>query len=713
MKQLVQNVRDGRLELAEVPAPLAEGNRLVVRTAASLISAGTERMVAQLARKGLLGKARARPDLVRKVLAKLRRDGLWATLASVQAQLDRWMPLGYSAAGEVVAVGPTVGRFRPGQRVACAGAGVANHAEYNAVPELLAAAVPEGVSDEAAAYATVGAIALQGVRNAQVQLGEAVVVIGLGLLGQLAVEILRAAGCRVAGLDPVAGRRELAAAAGAELVLAPDAAAVPAVRSWSRGLGADAILITAATSSNVPVELAAELARDRARVVMVGVTGMTLPRKPYYEKELSFVVSRSYGPGRYDRQYEEHGQDYPPGYVRWTEGRNLEGFLDLVASGRVRPERLTTHRFGIERAAEAFELILGGREPYLGVVLEYQRAQAAPSRRIELAAETGRAAWARGGVALGGATSGKSTLGVSFIGGGGFAQSVLLPILRRMPEVRLRGIVTASGVTASTVGRKYGFGWCASDSQAILEDAGTDAVFIVTRHAQHAPLVCQALRAGKAVFCEKPLAISREQLAEVAKAVAESGGRLMVGFNRRFAPLACEMKAFLAGRGPLSVTYRVSAGAIAADHWLADPAEGGRLAGEACHFFDFFAFLTEARPEDLCRLSPDGARPADDAQFLVRYRDGSLCHLMYTTSGSVGFGKERVEVHAGGATAVLEDFRRLELVEPTGRRRVRRLWRADKGHAAELAAFVAMARGSAPPPVTPECLLETSALAIP
>jgi len=738
VKQLLQNVKNGQLDLAEVPVPRAEGNRLLVRTHASLISAGTERMVAELARKGLLGKARARPDLVKKVLAKLRRDGLLATLASVQDQLDRWMPLGYSAAGEVVAVGPAVGRFRPGQRVACAGAGVANHAEYNAVPELLAAAVPDGVSDEAAAYATLGAIALQGIRNADVRVGEYVVVVGLGLLGQLAVEILRAAGCRVAGLDPVASRRELAAAAGAELVLSPQASAVPAVRSWSRGLGADAVLITAATASNAPVELAAELARDRARVVMVGVTGMNIPRKAYYEKELTFIVSRSYGPGRYDRQYEEHGHDYPPGYVRWTEGRNLQAFLDLVASGRVRPERLTTHRFSIERAAEAFELILRGREPYLGVVLEYPRRASPPQPRIALSALPRR-------------PLAKSTLGVSFIGAGSFARSVLLPILKKRSDVTFRGIVTASGTTAATVGPKYGFAWCSSDPAEVFSDPETDAVFIVTRHSQHAPLVCQALEAGKAVFCEKPLAISAEQLEAVRQVLARCAAvgppinaaslpsdagfsppdaaangatqhaaaagnhcppRLMVGFNRRFAPLAGELKAFLAGRGPMSVTYRVNAGPVPPDHWLADPAEGGRIAGEACHFLDFFAFLTGDRPEDLRRLSPDGARPADDAQLLVRYSDGSLCHLMYTTSGPAGASKERIEAYAGGAMAVLEDFRRLELIEPTGRRRVRRLWRADKGHAAEIAAFVALARGSTPAPVAPESLLETTALTI-
>ncbi|MCS7239608.1 MAG: zinc-binding alcohol dehydrogenase, partial [Thermoguttaceae bacterium] len=357
MKQLLQSLRTGKLQVFDVPVPQPEGNRVLVRTEASLISAGTERALAGLARKGLLGKALARPDLVKKVLTKLRRDGLWATLTTVQAQLDRWVPLGYSAAGRVVGLGPDVRRFHVGQLVACAGAGFANHAQYNAVPELLAAAVPDGVRPEDAAYATLGAIALHGIRNAKVHLGEYVAVIGLGLLGQLTVQILRAAGCHVAGLDPVADRCKLALSGGAELALPPQEASVSTIRKWSGGVGVDAVIITAATTSSAPIELAAQLARDRARIVMVGVTGMNIPRKPYYEKELTFVVSRSYGPGRYDPSYEEHGHDYPIGYVRWTQQRNLQAFLELVAQGSVRPSLLTTHRFPIEQAAQAFELM--------------------------------------------------------------------------------------------------------------------------------------------------------------------------------------------------------------------------------------------------------------------------------------------------------------------------------------------------------------------
>lgn len=669
MKQLLQNVRDGRLDLAEVPLPRPSGNRLLVRTHASLISAGTERMVAQLARKGLLGKARARPDLVKKVLAKMQRDGFWATFQSVQQQLDRWMPVGYSAAGEVVTAGPQVTRFRAGQMIACAGAGVANHAEYNLVPELLAAAVPQDVSAESAAYATVGAIALQGIRNADVRVGECVAVIGLGLLGQLAVQMLRAAGCRVVGLDPVAGRRELAAASGAELVLPPGSGSTSAVAQFTRKLGVDAVLITAATGSNAPVELAAGIARDRARVVMVGVTGMNIPRKPYYEKELTFIVSRSYGPGRYDCAYEEHGHDYPAGYVRWTEGRNLEAFLDLAASGAVRPETLTTHRFAIDRAAEAFELILRGSEPYLGVLLEYptEKPTESPGRISFKQRPSPQPA-------------GRDTLGVSFIGAGSFAQSVLLPELARLSGVRFRGMVTASGVTAKTIGGKFGFAWCASEVDELLDDSETDVVFIVTRHAQHAPLICRALAAGKAVFCEKPLAIDYEQIEQIESSLERHAGPLMIGFNRRFAPLAGTLREFLAGRGPLRMTYRVNAGPISPDHWLADPTEGGRIIGEGCHFVDFFNHLTGARPERVGVELPPTADPRNETQAVVQYSDGSVGHLLYTSLGPPGWSKERVEVFAGGAAAVLEDFHTLTLVPEQGRRRRHRLRRMDKGH---------------------------------
>ncbi|MBN2474000.1 MAG: bi-domain-containing oxidoreductase [Pirellulales bacterium] len=702
MKQLTQNLRTGELSLDEVPVPLLQPQGILVRSRASLVSAGTERMMLQLAKKSLVGKARERPDLVRKVLDKLRRDGFLATFQAVREKLDREAPMGYSACGEVLQVGAGARQFEVGQLVACAGAGYANHAEVNYVPRLLAVPVPPGVATEAAAYSTVGTIALQGIRNADVRFGETVVVLGLGLIGQLTVQILKASGCRVAGLDPDKSRVELAAVNGADrpLVIEGDRTEKE-VLQFTRGRGADAILITAATASNDPVEQAAALARDRARVVMVGVTGMDIPRTPYFRKELTFIVSRSYGPGRYDPQYEEHGQDYPVGYVRWTENRNIEAFLDLVAAGTVRPEVCTTHRFPIDEAETAFELILSNREPYLGVVLTYPEEpghdRATETSRVSLATSV--------------AAKPIGTVGVSFIGAGGFARSVHLPNLAKLSHVERRGIVDASGIAARSAGKKFGFAFCASAEEEIYGDADTDAVFITTPHSQHAGGICRALAAGKAVFVEKPLAISLDQLREICRACRSHEGRLMVGFNRRFSPLAAELKRSMAGRGPLSVLYRCNAGALPADHWISDPAEGGRILGEACHFFDFFAYLTDSAPQTVHAAAP-ATQSADDAMVTVAYDDGSVCQLAYTSTGPSSFSKERIEVFAGGHAGVLEDFRRLQL-HADGKRSVRRkLVRADKGHQAELTEFIAALRTGGNLPIEFESLVATTLVSL-
>lgn len=702
MKQVVQNLKSGQVAVVDVPGPLLQDQGILVRSRASLISAGTERMMVELSRKSLLGKARARPDLVRKVLDKLRRDGFLATFRAVRDRLDNEVPLGYSACGDVTAVGGRTSQFKLGQLVACAGAGYANHAQVNYVPHLLAAAVPRGVDAEAAAYSTVGSIALQGVRNAEVRVGEAVVVLGLGLIGQLTVQLLRAAGARVAALDPDADRVDLAAAHGAALAAVIEGERTEtAVMQFTRGRGADAVLITAATSSNAPIEQAARLARDRARVVMVGVTGMDIPRTPYFKKELSFIVSRSYGPGRYDPQYEEHGHDYPVGYVRWTENRNLEAFLDLVAAGSVRPEVCTTHRFSIDRAEAAYEMILNGSQPYLGVLLTYPEPAAgqdtAEPARIELRQhDEAKPAGAKP----------VDKVGISFIGAGGFARSFHLPNLARLSEARLRGVVDASGRAARFAGKKFGFEFCAAEEGRLHEDQQTDAVFIVTPHSRHAEGVCRALAAGKSVFVEKPLAITVEQLRQVVETMQNSPGRLMVGFNRRFAPLAGELKQFTGGRGPLSVLYRCNAGPPPEDHWIADPAEGGRIIGEACHFFDFFAYLTDADPLTVHAAAPIDS--IDDAAVTIDYSDGSVCHLTYTSVGPPGFSKERVEVFSGGCAGVLEDFRHLTL-HSTGRRpRRRKSMQSDKGHAHEVAQFVAALKEAREMPIRGDSLIDTT-----
>lgn len=697
LKQVVQNLRSGTLRVEEIPTPVLRNPGILVRSRASLISAGTERASLKLAQSTLIGKAQQRPDLVQRVLDKLRRDGFVATFRAVRQQLDRETPLGYSLAGDVIAVGDRAREFSVGELVACAGAGYANHAEINYVPRLLAAKVPAGVDAESAAYATVGAIALQGIRNADVRVGETVVVMGLGLLGQLAVQMLSASGCQAIGLDLAPDRVALARQHGAALALAIGSESVEEqVLDFTRGRGADAILITAATTSNEPVESAARLARHRARVVMVGVTGMNIPRNAYYEKELCLIVSRSYGPGRYDPQYEQHGHDYPPSYVRWTEQRNLEAFLDLVASGRVQPKVCTTHRFAIDEAEQAFELIMTNREPYLGVVLTYpQHADAAPSEpaRIVLRPTAPRKAVDR--------------VGVSFIGAGGFAQSVLLPALGKLSNVELRGVVTSSGISARSAGKKFGFAYCASSADEVLADQETNVVFVATRHATHADVTCRVLEAGKAVFVEKPLAVTLDDLRRIRDALVAHPQPLMVGFNRRFAPLASELKSHFAGRGPLSVHYRCNAGPLPPDHWLADPSEGGRIIGEACHFIDFFAFLTDSEPVRVYASAPEGASH-DDAAITIDYADGSACQLLYTTTGPPSFSKERVEVFGGGRVGVLEDFRVLRLEAIGGKRKTRKLTRGDKGHAEELRSLIQSIRCGASMPIAADSLMSTT-----
>ncbi len=698
MKQVIRTVRDGKLSVEQVPAPALRKEGILVRSHASLISAGTERMMLRLARKSLVGKARERPDLVRKVLNKLRRDGLLATFQAVRQQLDREVAVGYSICGEVLEAGVAAAEFAVGQRVACAGAGYANHAEVNYVPRLLAVPVPAPVSSEAAAYATVGAIALQGIRNANVRVGETAAVLGLGLLGQLSVQILRASGCHVLGIDVAKDRVELASRHGADLAMTLEDSLEQRVLQATHGRGADAVLITAATASSAPVELAARLARDRARVVMVGVTGMQIPRKPYYEKELTFIVSRSYGPGRYDAQYEEQGHDYPAGYVRWTENRNMQAFLNLVAAGAVRPEVLTTQRFTIDEAEKAFELILSKRQPYLGVLLTYPRPEEGDSAKRDLRIPLAVARPAK--------TTGK--VRVSFVGAGSFAQSVLLPNLKKLGLAEMRGVATASGLSARSAAKKFGFAYCTSSIDEILEDDQTDVVFIVTRHSHHADLVCRTLGAGKTVFVEKPLAVTLEQFEKIRETLQTSNPDLMVGFNRRFAPLSLRLKEHLGGRGPLSVHYRCNAGEISAEHWLSQPEEGGRLIGEACHFFDFFAYLTDASPVKVHAVCPGCRTGVDDAQVTVQHDDGSVCQLLYTSAGPSSFSKERIEAFAGGNVAVLEDFRRLYLEASDGRRKRYRSLYSDKGHSAELKAFIHAIHEGGAMPITIDSLLTTT-----
>jgi len=696
MKQVIQSAKSGKLRLKDVPEPRVRAGALLVRTKASLISAGTERMVIDFAKKSLAGKAKERPDLVRKVLDKARRDGLAATFKAVMARLDEPLPLGYSAAGEVAAVGAGLeGLYRVGQRVAMAGAGLANHAELNLVPRNLVAPVPDDVADDEACFGTLAAIALAGVRNLAAGLGDVVAVIGVGLVGQLASQLLALSGVRVVAVDVNPARLALAAATGAELTWRlGEAGLAEAVRDLSGGLGCDGILIAAATESSEPLELAADLARDRARVVMVGKTGTEFPYAAFMKKELTLTVSRSYGPGRYDEDFEGRGVKYPPGWVRWTETENLRESVRLMSPSlprRFDVGRLITHRFPFERAEEAYALVTGNTEPHLGVVLRYDSSS-------------------KPAVPLFAASKAASGCVLGVIGAGSFARTVLLPELKRLPGVTLRTLCTTRGQTAEHGQTAFGFAHATTDIAQVLDDPAINAVLIATRHADHAALTARALAAGKSVLVEKPLALDRAQLAEVVAAREASSAFFMVGFNRRFAPMAVAARAHLARHpGPKMLVLRVNAGGLPAESWVNSAEEGGgRILGELCHFIDLARMLA-ASP--ITAIQADAARVAagacDDVTVTVSFADGSLATIVYTAQGDSAYAKERFECFAGGTVVTIDNFLTLAVTEGGRTRTEKAGLGQDKGHRAELAAFAA-AIATGKPPVDEAELLESS-----
>ena len=648
MKQVTQRPRDGLVSVVDVPLPALKPGYALVATRFSLISAGTERSKVELGGKSLLRKARTRPDLVRKVVDRARVEGVRSALEAAREKLDTLAPLGHSAAGTVLEVGAGVDGLVPGDRIACGGDWAA-HAEVLGVPRNLIAKVPDSVPLDVAAYATVGAIALHGVRRAEAQIGERVGVIGLGLVGQLALRILLAAGCEAVGIEPDPEAVELAERAGARAFRRDDSGLKSVVRSASGGLGLDAVLICAATPSNDPVELAARLARDRARLVVVGDVQVAADRAVLYEKELELRLSRSYGPGRYDRGYEEGGRDLPAGYVRWTEQRNLQAFLGLVASRRVNPAELTTHRFPIDQAARAYGVLSqpDGRRPF-GVLLEYSYEVATTGP-----VETRPAARPRAG-----------DVRMGMIGAGAFTRSTLIPALQAGGAV-LAAITSAGGLSAADVAGRFGFERAAASPEELLGDEALDAIVIATRHSTHAGLAAAALRAGKAVFVEKPLALTEEELIEVEAALGE-GGMLMVGFNRRFAPLVERLAGELGDSDNRVLTVRINAGPLPDDHWLHDPDEGGgRLLGEGCHFVDLLTHLAGSRPTEVHAVAvPRPLRPlecSDSLAATLRFGNNTVGSLIYSGSGDIRLRKERIEAFGGGLAAVLDDFRRLEL----------------------------------------------------
>lgn len=738
MKQVVRSLGTGQVRVAEVPAPQLRPGGVLVRTRYSVLSPGTERMKVEQGRRSLLGKALDRPDDVKRVLDTVRREGPMAAFHKVRGKLDSLTTLGYAAAGVVEGVGAGVTRFQVGDRVACAGEGYAAHAEVLWVPEQLAVPVPDEVPLDDAAFATLGAIALHGVRQADVRLGEFAVVVGLGLIGQLTVQLLVAAGVRVLGVDVLPARVELARALSETLIagtaragfMTPGggsgASTVDArVRALTGGVGADAVLLTATTKRSGPMEIATQVTRDRARIVVVGQVPIEASRGRFQAKELELKTSRSYGPGRYDPSYELNGVDYPVGYVRWTENRNLEAFLALAAQGALNLKGLVTHRVPFAEAESAYETLTGpAAGDALGVLLAYE---AAP---VQAGAHTPGSPGPQSMIALQTRSAPRSRppgspVRLGFIGAGNFAVGTLLPALDRLKKsypITFQAVTTAGGTSALAAGERFGFHAMAASPEALFAAPDIDAVVIATRHADHARLAAAALDAGKSVYLEKPLALTQadlELVLESAQRAEARGAFLQVGFNRRFAPATLALIDALKGvTGPRVVQIRVNAGAIAADSWIHDAADGGgRILGEACHFVDLGLQLAGALPVEVQATYLGGqsevARLRDNAQITLRCADGSLVSVLYTAIGDPSTGKERVEVFAGGGTALLDDFRRLELVglplASSGSKRGARGWKGaqDKGHGESLRRFVkAIAQGESSP--TPLDTLEAT-----
>jgi len=699
MKQVIQSRRSGKLAVKHVPEPKVRPGHVLVKTRASLISAGTERMVVDFAKKSLAAKAKARPDLVKKVLEKARRDGLHATFKTVMARLDEPLPLGYSACGEILAVGPGLeGTYRIGDRVAMAGAGVANHAELNVVPKHLTHIVGDDVTNQDACYGTMGAIALHAVRNLNAKLGDVVAVIGCGLLGQLACQLLSLSGVRVLALDYNPARLKLAQDLGAEAVFNLISDGLDQmVMDLTHGLGCDGILISAATKSSEPFDTAARIARDRARVTMVGLTGTTFPYQGFMEKELNLVVSRSYGPGRYDADFESRGVKYPEGWVRWTETANLGEIMRLLSPVLKTPlnvDALTSHRFDFANAEDAYQLITTNQEPHLGVVLTYDDTAQASTQTETIPAPLQT----------------KKSCVLGMIGAGGFARAVLLPELKRQKTVTFKTICTQRGASAEHSQKNFDFKNATSDEQDVLNDTDINAVIIATRHDAHADLTAKALNAGKAVLVEKPLSLDLEGINQVIDARNNSSaGFFQVGFNRRFAPMAVKVRNRLDTiSDPKVIQIRVNAGAIAADHWVHEAHEGGgRILGEVCHFIDFARFLSGHAITSVHASSAKQDQGAcDNVAISLNFEDGSLATILYTAKGDSSASKERYEVFAGGVNCTIDDFRKLS-ISGNGKS-INESKTQDKGFKGQLRQFIAAAQGQQAPAIDENVLIETA-----
>ncbi len=694
MLQVVQYQKDGRLEVAELPAPQCPAGGVLIQTRFSLISAGTERTSVENTQSSLLSRARKQPEQVRQVLNMVKRDGLRTTIGKVLNKLDSYKSLGYSVSGVVVE--SDVEEFAHGDKVAAAGAGYAVHAEFVAVPKNLVVRIPEGVSFEDAAYTTLGAIAMQGFRQAEPVLGETVAVVGLGLLGQLTVQLLKSAGCRVVGMDINPDTFDYAKKFGCDLLLnaknSPEI--VNTVNSFTNGNGVDSVIITASTSSNEPTELALNICRKRGKIVVVGAVGMNIPRSLFYTKEIDYRISCSYGPGRYDPFYEEYGQDYPFAYVRWTENRNMMAFLQLIADGKMDCRTLTTHTFPITDAVNAYNLITGKtNERYLGILLRYNE-HSKPESTIKIKQSQFKQ---------------ENSIKIGFIGAGNFAQNNLLPALKNC-NVEFLSVSTATPVNAKSVAERFGFHEATTNSDVIANDTRINTLFIASRHDSHSHYVVESLRSGKNVFVEKPLAVNFEQLDSIKEAIASSDARLLVGFNRRFSAPFAKMKEFFANRqDKMVINYRINAGFIPTTHWIHSPEQGGRIIGEVCHFIDCAVYLTGALPISVftSSVSADHSQMpnSDNVSINLKFSDGSIANILYFANGSSLLEKEYCEVHCERKSAIMNNFTTLDLFS---QKRQTLKFDGKKGIAEEVRAFIDAIRSAKPSPISIEEIIKTT-----
>lgn len=701
MLQVIQYQKTGEISVDDLPAPKLRPGYVLVRNVFSLVSAGTERTSVETAQASMVQKARMRPDLVRQVMDNFRREGLVATYNKVRDRLDNYKDLGYSCAGVVIESG--VDDIKVGDRVACGGVGYAAHAEIVSVPRNLIAKIPDEVSFEEAAFTTVASIAMQGVRQADVRVGEQVAVIGLGLVGLLTVQLLKASGCRVIGMDVACRNFDLALTLGCDRCALSNDDVVAEVQSFTRGYGADAVVITAGTSSNQPVELAIQCTRKRGTVVAVGTVGMNIPRSPFYEREINFRMSCSYGPGRYDADYEERGQDYPLGYVRWTENRNMQAVVDMMSQRKLNVSALITHRIPVEESLRAYDLITGKvEENYLGIVIQYSEpgTPITLSRRVELRAVDQK-------------VSGRRAI-LGFIGAGNFTQSTLMPSLLKLAP-RLRGLATGKPVNAKNIAKKYNFEFCATDPKEIIHDKDVNLVFVTSRHDSHARYVAEALRARKNVFVEKPPALTHEELEDILAAYGEAqrsgtSPLLMVGYNRRFSePIRAIRKIFAERTEPLAMHYRVNAGFIPSTHWMQQPEQGNRFIGEGGHFIDVMQFLCEALPVSVHAVAPaDSARRYNHDNMLVSitFADGSVGTIHYLANGATAIEKEYLEVSGDSKTARMWNFKKIDCA--IARKITTKSFAGDKGHAAEMKAFLDGFESGSGSPIRLDSLAATS-----